>query len=88
MEYFDVLADCAADFSIWKITYMHRLPSVDAVVEWFRGTGLRPFLQQLSLEQQSRFLEEVRTEMTRVIKPRANGEVVLPFPRLFFIAEK
>lgn len=88
MEYFDVLAASASDFTMWLTTYLHRLPSVDAVVEWFRGTGLRPFLQQLTSQQQSQFLEDVHAEMVRVALPRPNGQVVLPFPRLFFIAEK
>ena len=88
LEYFDVLAGAASDFTIWKTTYMHRMPSVDAVVEWFRGTGLRPFLEQLQPEQRPQFLAEVREEMSTVAKPRPNGEVVMPFPRLFFIAEK
>ncbi len=87
-EYFDVLAGCANDFAMWQTSYLHRLPSVDAVVEWFRGTGLRPFLDQLEPDSRPLFLSDVRAEMAKVALPRPNGEVLLPFPRLFFIAEK
>ncbi len=87
-EYFDTLADCAGDFTMWQTSYLHRMPSVDAVVEWFRGTGLRPFLEQLDPGLRPGFISDVRAEMAKVALPRPNGEVLLPFPRLFFIAEK
>ncbi len=87
-EYFDTLADCSSDFTMWQTSYLHRMPSVDAIVEWFRGSGLRPFLEQLEPDLRPEFLSDVRAEMLKVALPRPNGEVLLPFPRLFFIAEK
>ncbi|MBZ5576702.1 MAG: methyltransferase domain-containing protein [Acidobacteriia bacterium] len=54
--YYDLLAPRAAHMDVWETTYHHALPGPEAVLEWFRGTGLRPFLEALeSVEQRGRF---------------------------------
>ena len=46
-EYWELLHAHASAFRMWKVTYMHTLPSHEAVMDWYRGTGMRPYLQAL-----------------------------------------
>ena len=85
--YYDLLAPRATSVDFWQTTYVHVMPNAEAIVEWYKGTGLRPFLDALSTAAdrdafQGAYLEGVR----RAFPPRANGSVLLPFPRLFLIA--
>ena len=46
--YCDLLAETAVDYSLWETTYVHRLGSHEDILEWYRGTGLRPYLSAVS----------------------------------------
>lgn len=85
-EYANVLADCAADYRMWKTTYFHRLPSVESLLEWYRGTGLRPYLEQLDEDEQALFEQDILVRLEKIYLPQDNGEILFPFPRLFFVA--
>lgn len=88
LEYHDVLDEVFVDYSIWTTTYFHRLGSVDDVVEWYRGSALHPYLAVLDPGERRAFLADVRRGLEEHYRPRSNGEVVLGFPRLFFLAKK
>src|SRR5262249_57800276 len=60
MEYLDLLARAGCSVDAWETTYLHVLPGRDPVVEWYRGTGLRPVLAALDPGQAERFLAEDR----------------------------
>lgn len=87
-EYFDILSEIASDFTLWQTTYYHRMQSHGEIMEWYRGTGLRPYLEVLSAEEQIAFEEEVYAEVVKAYPCRRNGEVIFRFPRLFFVAVK
>jgi trans-aconitate 2-methyltransferase len=85
--YYDVIAARAARMDLWETTYYHVLVGPEAVLEWFRGTGLRPFLEVLSSAEERRVFEEILLERYRVSYPvRDNGNILFPFKRLFFVA--
>ena len=44
-SYYRILKAVSTRVDMWRTTYFHVLENVDAIVEWFRGSGLRPFLQ-------------------------------------------
>lgn len=84
--YFDLLAKLSPVFDIWQTTYFHRMRSHEDILEWYRGTGLRPYLAQLSDEERPDFEREILTELRRTYPKQENGEIIFRFPRLFFIA--
>jgi trans-aconitate 2-methyltransferase len=85
--YYDILASRASRMDLWETTYYHVLAGPEAVLEWFRGTGLRPFLEALSSAEERRVFEEILLERYRASYPvRKNGHVLFPFKRLFFVA--
>ncbi|MDE6469693.1 MAG: methyltransferase domain-containing protein [Eubacterium sp.] len=87
-EYFDLLAEIASDFSMWHTTYFHRMPSQQSIIEWYRSTGLKPYLDILSDDKKAEFEKDVFEEVKKAYPVQNNGEVIFRFPRLFFTAEK
>jgi trans-aconitate 2-methyltransferase len=57
----------------------------DAVVDWYRGSGLRPVLAALTPALAEDFLAEYRDRI-RVAYPAAPYGTVLPFRRVFVVA--
>ena len=87
--YFRVLRDAGASVDIWRTTYHHQLAGgMGAVVEWFKGSGLRPFLKPLSPSEQAAYLERYQEALAGAYPLMADGTVLLPFPRLFFVARR
>lgn len=84
--YYDAVAPHATRVDLWTTEYQHVMPSAEAIVEWYKGSGLRPFLQALETERdRAEFLEEY-TERIRLEYPaRANGMVLFPFKRIFVV---
>jgi trans-aconitate 2-methyltransferase len=87
--YFDLLRGMCARVDVWRTTYHHHLPGgIDDLVEWFKGTGLRPFLQPLDAREQAAYLAEYTAALAAAYPTRADGSVLLPFPRLFIVATR
>lgn len=87
--YYKLLRPHAARVDVWRTTYHHVLAGgSDAVVEWFKGSGLRPFLAPLDQEESAGFLSEYRRLMAHAYPALNDGTVLLPFPRLFFVATR
>jgi trans-aconitate 2-methyltransferase len=85
--YYDVLAPHCSRLDLWVTEYLHVMADADAIVEWYRGTGLRPFLQALPDEpSRERFIAEYREMIRTAYLPRPDGRVIFPFRRLFFVA--
>jgi trans-aconitate 2-methyltransferase len=85
-DYYRLLKPLSARVDIWRTTYYHPLAGAEAIVEWLKGTGLRPYLRRLLPEEQLDFLARY-TELIRQTYPAdAEGTVLLAFPRLFIVA--
>ena len=85
--YYDLLAPLVPRLDVWVVVYQHVLPSVQAIVEWYRGTGLRPWLQSLPTDSdRHRFCTAYADRLAPHYPPRTDGRVILPFERLFLVA--
>lgn len=85
--YHRLLAAHGTSIDIWRTVYHHRLADGAAgIVEWLKGTGLRPFLDPLDGEERATFLHDYQAAVAKAYPPLADGAVLLPFPRLFFVA--
>jgi trans-aconitate 2-methyltransferase len=85
--YHDLLAPLAHRIDLWDTRYVHVLPDANAVVEWTKGTGLRPALARLPDDaHRERFLAQYGREVARAYPPRPDGQVLFPFLRRFLIA--
>lgn len=85
--YFRLLMDHCSAIEIWRTTYHHALRGgAEAVVEWFKGSGLRPYLELLDAAEREEFLTRYRSLVEIAYPPMPGGTVLLPFPRLFIVA--
>jgi trans-aconitate 2-methyltransferase len=57
-----------------------------AIVEWFKGSGLRPFLEPLEENEREAYLARYTTALKSAYPSQPDGTVLLPFPRLFIVA--
>jgi trans-aconitate 2-methyltransferase len=87
--YYQILKPEAASLNIWRTTYYHPLAGgTNAIVEWFKATGLRPFLDPLDAGEQAAYLDAYTSAIEKAYPVYADGSVLLPFPRLFILATR
>jgi len=87
--YYDLLAPLAGQVDLWETVYHHVMASHQALVEWYEGTGMRPYLERLPGPQDRAAFKEAMLDQCRMAFPAAaDGRVLLPFKRLFFVAER
>ena len=83
--YLDRLSRLGAAVDAWETTYLHVLPGDDPVLEWVKGTALRPVLAQLDEAEAAEFLAEYGA-LLREAYPRRDYGTVLEFRRIFVVA--
>ena len=76
---------CVVD--AWETTYLHVLPGEDPVLEWMRGTGLRPVLEALDESERAEFVDDYGAAL-RAAYPRQPYGTVLEFRRVFAVAQR
>jgi len=87
--YYQLLLNRASHVNIWRTTYYHQLAAgPPAIVEWFKGTGLRPYLDPLDDGEKEEFLLRYTSEIEQAYPAMPGGGVLLPFPRLFLVATR
>ncbi|GHC64243.1 trans-aconitate 2-methyltransferase [Streptomyces cinnamoneus] len=86
-EYLERLMDLGCTVDAWETTYVHVLTGEDPVLDWIRGTGLRPVLTALAGDPaaEAAFLDAYRALLREAYPPRPDG-TLFPFRRVFAVA--
>jgi len=72
----------------WDTTYIHVLHGENPVLEWMKGTALRPLLSRLDSQQSADFLRDLGTRYLAAYPASGHGFTLFPFRRIFFIATR
>lgn len=84
-DYLAALAGLGCTVDAWEATYSQVLPGEDPVLEWTRGTALRPVLDRLDADRAAEFEAEYAA-LLRVAYPRRDVGTVFAFRRVFAVA--
>jgi trans-aconitate 2-methyltransferase len=85
--YATTLLEAGLDVDVWETTYVHTLPGTDPVLEWLRGTGLRPVLAALDATEGAEFEAQFAAEL-RAAYPATPYGTLLPYRRIFAVAHR
>jgi len=86
-RYFQALHAAGFAGDVWQTTYLHVLRGDDPVLEWVKGTTLRPVLTRLTDDaERARFLDEYAA-LLREAYPQMDGITVFPFRRTFAVGQ-
>ena len=85
-RYLDELGGRGLDVTAWQTTFLHVLEGEDPVLEWVRGTTLRPVLERLPEDEQEEFLAEYGSLLGSAY-PARDGKTGFPFKRTFVVAK-
>ncbi len=83
-----MLIDAGCNVDIWRTTYVHPLEGPDAIIEWLKSTGLKPFIDPLAAGERDEFLAAYRDAIAKAYPLQRDGTVLLRFPRLFYVATR
>lgn len=87
--YYRLLKPECRQVDVWRTTYHHALAGgAAAVVEWFKGSALRPYLARLQADEQHAFVAHYQAAVGKAYGQLDDGTVLLPFPRLFVVATR
>lgn len=87
-ETYDILKKISSDVTMWETTYYHIVPSHSYIIDWYKGSGLRPYLDVLSQTEETEFLNELLKMIEKNYQLQSDNSVILKMPRLFFTAIK
>jgi trans-aconitate 2-methyltransferase len=85
--YVEILTSLGMKVSAWETVYHQILQGENAVLEWVKGTALRPVLAALDESEKIEFLEEYAGRLRAAYPQRAFG-TLFPFRRLFVVGRK
>ena len=86
-SYAALLLDAGLVADVWETTYIHVLRGDNPVLEWLRGTGLRPLLAELSPDDAQEFTTQFAAELRDAYPPGPHG-TMFPFRRVFAVGQK
>lgn len=87
-ETYNILCKSASEVEMWDTSYYHIVPSHSSVIDWYKGSGLRPYLEVLDEAEKNDFLSDLLDRIKKNYPVQADGKIILKMPRLFFIAKK
>lgn len=87
--YYDLLAGKMKSIDMWETDYIHVMSSHLSIIDWIKSTGIKPYLDRISEENDKKIFEQdVLTGIKKFYPEQENGNVLFPFKRLFFIGYK
>ena len=79
----------AEEIDIWETEYLHILDGDTPVLDWVRGTGLRPILDALTdADERAEFINRYQQKLAKAYPRRSDGRTLFPFQRLFIVARR
>jgi trans-aconitate 2-methyltransferase len=86
-DYVALLAGPGYAVDAWETSYLHVLPGDNPVLEWTKGSTLRPVLAALDAEQAAEFTREYGERLRDTYRQQSFG-TLFPFRRVFTVLHR
>jgi trans-aconitate 2-methyltransferase len=86
-SYAELLLGAGMTADVWETTYVHVLQGEDAVLEWMKGTALRPILAALSPDEAGEYAAKLAAGLRKAY-PQGTYGTLYPFRRVFAVGRK
>jgi len=87
--YYNICSELSEEIYIWETDYYHVMENHQRIIEWYKSTGMKPYLDALNTQGERMEFEETVLDKIRIYyKEQRNGRVLFPFRRIFFIVYK
>ena len=86
-DYAALLARPGFTVDAWETSYLHILHGANPVLEWTKGSTLRPVFAALDAEQADAFVREYGERLSEAYHPRSFG-TLFPFRRVFTVVHR
>ena len=87
-RYHRLLRPVVDELDVWTTTYWQALTGEDPVLEWVKGSLLRPLLAELGDDERASFLGQVGERLREAYPADETGVTLFPFERLFVVARR
>ena len=88
-DYYRWLCQSCSQIDLWLTDYYHALPHARAVIDWYRGTGLRPYLDALPSDRERKaFLQYCGDTIEPMYPVQSDGCILFSIRRFFFTARQ
>lgn len=87
-EYYSMVTEVFGNALMWQTDYYHKMDSHDNILEFLKGSALRPYMERLDESQREAFLERVLSNLKNAYPREKNGDLLFTFRRLFIVAFK
>lgn len=87
-EYYDMATAVFGNALMWQTDYYHKMGSHENILEFLKGSALRPYMERLDGSQQEAFLERVLSNLKNSYQPEKDGSLLFMFRRLFLVCFK
>ncbi|MGM9971253.1 MAG: methyltransferase domain-containing protein [Anaeroplasmataceae bacterium] len=87
-ETYNILSGVSKSVEMWETTYYHIVSSYDDIINWYKGSGLRPYLEKLADKEKEIFISDIIIKLKEYFPINSDNTILLKMPRLFFIASK
>ncbi|MDQ5987574.1 MAG: Trans-aconitate 2-methyltransferase [Syntrophus sp. SKADARSKE-3] len=85
--YYNLLSTLTERIFVWATTYYHIMENHQGLMDWYAGTGLRPYLERLPKKELRHLFQYQILEACRSDYPvQPDGKILFPFHRLFIVA--
>lgn len=87
--YYDELSLLFNKVEMWRTDYFHIFKNHLKILNMMKSAGLRPYLNRLESDDEKNIFEnEILEKIETKYSKQKNGNIILPFKRLFFIGYK
>ncbi|MBD7994064.1 trans-aconitate 2-methyltransferase [Arthrobacter sp. Sa2CUA1] len=86
-QYLELLIGAGLSADVWETSYQQLLTGENPVLDWVRGTALRPVMAALAAEDYAAFEAEYGQLLRRAYPAKSWG-TIFPFRRIFMVARK